>query len=247
MGNSVLQTPPQFVWEAMLKTPVVKIFKLDKEKNTKKEKIIEYKCPDFEPVPDEFCWLCGGETKGRGLLKKRKITDMFSDSKLAQRPNSDSLCMGCGGLLSNAQLRFYSFLATHEGLSHPLRREWRNILLCPPAFPWVGGLSVSGQKHLFYKAPINFSTEICTVALEDFCVTYRPERLAQLLSVIEPLLDVFTKDEIKTGHYRQDRIRTYGLYAWDEAEEVIQTLRGNTELELALYVATKNEAKEEGD
>lgn len=241
----IMQTSAQFIWTAMLKTPPIEIVKKTKEKIVKK--LVTYSSPEFEPVPDKYCWLCGGETNGLGLLKKRKITDMFSDKCRARFPLSESLCTGCGGLLSNSSMRLYSVFATQERLWHPTRREWREILLSPPLSPWVGCLSTSGQKHLFYKAPINVCAKNCVVALEDFRISYRVEKLKEILGVIEPLLAIFNKEEIKTGRYRQDRIRNYGLRAWQEAENFIQTIRGNAVLELTLYVAVRKEqeAKEE--
>ncbi|MCK9326408.1 MAG: hypothetical protein M0P69_13025, partial [Bacteroidales bacterium] len=224
---------PQFIWDALLKTPSVTVQKAGKPK------VIEYKCPDFEQVPDARCWLCGGDTGGIGRLKKRHITKMFSDTEYAQENRSESLCVGCGGLLSNASMRFYSLLATEKGISHPTRREWRDILLVPPQGIWAGGLAISCQKHLFYRMTLNFSAVRCIVALEDFRVLYQPGHLDWLLGRVEPMLAVFSKEEIRTGQYRQNRIREYGLKAWQKAEAIIHPLRGNPLLDLVLYVAVK--------
>jgi len=237
MVKAKTQTPPQFIWAILQKNLTVKVVK------DNKEKIIKYKVPEFEPVPDAKCWLCGGDTDGLGLLKKRRITKMFSDTEFAQFPGSQSLCTGCGGLLSNAAMRFYSLFADETCLLHPTRKEWREILLAPPALPWVGCLSISGQKHLFYKAPVNFSAERCTVVLEDFVIAYRPAHLAEFLKIIEDLLQVFNKTEIKTGRYYQGRIKDYGITKWAKMEEQIKNIRGEPFFELALHVAIKVETK----
>lgn len=231
---SIEMTPSDVVWAALLKTPTVTVTKGDKEK------VISYKVPAFGDVPDAKCWLCGGDTGGRGLPKKDRITKMFSDIEYAQFPESQSLCEACGGLLSNAVMRFYSVLATDDSLQHPTRRQWRDILLEPPrSHTWVGCLAVSCQKHLFYRGVVNFRSDECTVALEDIRITYRPGELRELLSIVEPLLETFSKEEVLTGRYRQDRIRQHGLARWQDAERGLERIRGSRILDLAIHVAIK--------
>lgn len=230
---SIEITPSDIVWAALLKTPTVTVMKGDK-KNT-----INYRIPAFVGVPDAKCWLCGGDTGGRGLPKKDRVTKMFSDIEYARSPGSQSLCEACGGLLSNAVMRFYSVLATDAGLQHPTRRQWRGILLEPPRSVWVGCLAVSCQKHLFYRGVVNFRSDVCTVALEDVRITYRPGDLRDLLSVVEPLLETFSKEEVLTGRYRQDRILRHGIAQWQDAERGLERIRGSRILDLAVHVAIK--------
>ncbi len=239
MSKTMSKTTPCFIWDALIKTPVVRAIKKGEEK------LIRYTIPEFENVPDDKCWLCGGATNKIGIIKKKRISNMFSDVDYARMWTSKSLCMGCGGLLSNAAIRFYSILATEQELIHPTRKEWRKILLYPPTGQWAGCLSVSGQKHLFYRTEINFSNDKCIVVLEDFRIHYRPRELLKLLEIIESLLDTFSKNEIKTGRYNQKRIRLYGIEKWICAEEQILKVRGMGFFELALFVATKNDRKGE--
>lgn len=46
-------------------------------------KVLTYRDPPLEAVPDPICWLCGGKTEGLGLPKKKRILDTFTDHALA--------------------------------------------------------------------------------------------------------------------------------------------------------------------
>lgn len=64
---------------------------------------------DFEPlVPkgkktqygiDEKCWLCAGDTNGRGWHVKEAISAAFTDTSLSQCPQSQTVCDSCVALM----------------------------------------------------------------------------------------------------------------------------------------------------
>ena len=226
-------TASQLIRRAALKTKQIKM----------REKVIEYSDPPLEDVPDKTCWLCGGETGGKGLPTKKAIKPTFTDHSHARAQWSGSICPGCAFCLSARELRNYSILATENQLSHPTRAEWREILINPPAPPFVMCLAVSGQKHLTFKAPVNLDKHRFTVMLEERPVYVMPGRLNSCIEAVEGLYVYFSKAEISTGRYSQHRIKECGLKKWEELEARTECWRGRPLFELTLFVAQRREVE----
>lgn len=192
-------------------------------------------------VPDETCWLCGGPTHGRGASVEMAIPDTFTDHDRARAPQSGSICEACLFCLKNKPLRTHSIFATPDALRMPKRSEWRDILLNPPGGLWLATIAVSGQKHLSFKAPVNAGPN-GTVLLEETPVPIIG--LGGLIGPVEELRQRFTSDEILTGRYSQNRIRQFGLARWYALEQVVSKHRRSRLLELAVYIANREEEKE---
>ncbi len=248
-------TPTQFIREAALKTGTVVTptpWK-DKPADKKVRKSEEGKIrmgdyvgvvmgdPELEDVSDEHCWLCGGESSGRGRQVKRAILDTFTDRDKARAPWSGSICPGCAFCLSYTTLRNYSILATEEGLRHPGRAEIKGLLLEPPEPPFVLCIAVSGQKWLHFRAEIAYSRDGYPVQYEETRVTVDRTTLGPLLDSVEQLYTVFTKAEILSGSYGQNRIRVFGLKRFQELEAMAALVRGSRLFDLAVFVAQKKE------
>ncbi len=227
-------TASQLIRQAALKTGGVKV----------RDKAIKYADPELSDIPDQTCWLCGGETGGRGMPTKKAIKSTFTDHPYARGHGSNSVCPGCAFCLSAHPLRNYSILATTDRLQHPSRAEWRDILTGPPEPPFAMCLAVSGQKHLFFKAPVNLDKRCFTVLLEEREIFVIPDRLGQVVGVVEALYAYFTKEEIRTGRYGQRRIRECGIGRWEQMEAGISEWRGRPLFDLALFVAQKTEPQE---
>lgn len=211
-----------------------------------RKKPIEYNLDvEVYDVPDERCWLCAGHTNGRGILVKDRIDPMFSDVHHARWPESKSLCEGCAGLLRQRVFRFYSCLATEEGVRHPARGTWAEVLTDPPDPPWAACLAVSGQKHLFFKTQINRQNQLAYVQMEDLGIRFDPNELTELLTVVERLYTIFSKNEILAGDYNSRRIQQYGLHEWERDEWHVSNYRGERLLELAVWIARKDEEARE--
>ena len=212
---------------------------------TLREKVINYADPSLEEVPDKVCWLCGGETAGRGVPTRKAIKPTFTDHPHARNQGSRSICSGCAFCLSARELRNYSILVTGDRLCHPTRAEWREVLTNPPEPPFVMCLAVSGQKHLTFKAPVNLERERFTVLLEERPIYVIPARFGSLIEVVEALYIYFSKDEISSGSYRQHKIKECSLRRWEELEMDIADWRGRPLFDLAIFVAQKEEVAED--
>lgn len=228
-------TPTQFIYQAAQKTPRVM---------TPSGKEIGYSFPEVPECEDELCWLCGGNTYGRGTPKKKTIKPTFTDHPLARAPMSQSICEACTWALSERSLRNYSIFATIKGLYHPSRPEIQKICLSPPEPPFLLTIAVSGQKWLHFKTKINYNNTAFTVAFEDMLTTVIPIQFATMTKYIELLYNGgFTKDEILSGKYNSSRILAYNLIRFMEHEEKIRDYRGSRQFELAVFLTQKKEEK----
>ncbi|MDI6872078.1 MAG: hypothetical protein QME79_12195 [Bacillota bacterium] len=232
-----METASQFIFRALERNPTVIAEATGK--------VIKYHLPEFHDVPDERCWLCAGLTRGRGLFTSERITEMFSDVNKALWPESRSLCMGCAGLQAQRPLRLYSILATEEGLRHPARSAWAEILTSPPEPPWTACLAVSGQKHLFFKTTVNRQNRRVAVQMEDLTIEFSPQDLNSLLAAVERLYTVFAKEEILRGTYSSARILQYGVDEWENDEGIVRGYRGGRLIELAVWIARRDEEARE--
>jgi len=229
-----LMTPTQFIYRAALKTPIVPVAM---------EKQVVYADVPLVDVTDGRCWLCGGETGGRGQPVRKAIKDTFTDCDKASAPQSKSVCPGCTFCLSFTPLRNYSILATEQGLQHPTRPEIRDLLIEPPEPPFVLCIAVSGQKWLHFRGQVAYSRDGYPVQMEETRVYVDRTLLAEQLDLVERLYTIFTKEEIKTGHFGQNRIKQFGIARFEETEGKTARHRGTRLFDLAVFVAQKREVE----
>lgn len=254
----LIETPTQFIRRAALKTGTVVTptpwRERPADKKIRKSEANQVRIgdftgvvmmdPDMVDVADDYCWLCGGATGGRGLPVPKIIKDTFTDRDKARFPASSSVCPGCVFCLSFLSLRNYSILATEEGLRHPARPEIRDLLLDPPEPPFVFCIAVTGQKWLHFRSQVAYSQDDFPVQYEETLVYIDRPALAWLLGLVEPLYAVFTKAEIISGQYSQNRIKQFGLAEFQHIEKELAPHRGSRLFNLAVFVAQKPPEKE---
>lgn len=193
--------------------------------------------PPVGDVPDARCWLCAGPTYGRGRLVKDVISHTFTDPDFA-RGGGQSICQACMFVLKHKPFRTRSVLATPAGLRQPMRTDWREILVSPPEPPWVGTIALSGQKHLVFKSRVNASNDAPVVAVEETLTPFIPAQFAADAALLERLLVVFSKTELRTGSYQPHRIQQFGLAEFPAAAVAVDTLRRQRRrFDLALLLA----------
>ena len=228
-----LITPTQFIYEVALKTETVPL---------SMGKIVEYHDMEFSPVSDETCYLCGGQTNRKGKSVAKAILPTFTDRDKAREPRSNAICAGCAWCLSFRELRNYSIIATKDTLVHPTRPEIRHYLLSPPEPPFVFCIATSGQKWLHFRSDIAYSSNNFPVQFEETRVYVSVDSFRYLLGLIEKLYTAFSKEEILTGCYNQNRIRQYGITSFQQIEEEISKYRGQRQFNVAVFVAQKEES-----
>jgi len=200
----------------------------------------------MEGVEQGVCRLCS--QPGAGLLFDRWVKDTFTDwDKLRAGAIICHACLFCTlemdtwlarrlGKEKPQRMRNYSHFVL-DGVWYPLSKgdkgEMRRSLF---AGAEVAVIAESGQKHILPWARVGWWT------FELMTVRPFPDRLAQILAVIEPLYQAgISKSEIETGRYDGRRIMAVGLEAWRTAEQQIKTWRGSLPLALALFLAQKDD------
>jgi len=234
-GGGGLITPTKLIYNAYRRTP--------QPMPLPNGKTATWPEPEYIDVPDPVCWLCGGDTGGRGMLRKNAIRKTFTNTPDARAADSSSVCVACSWILEQKLLRNYSLLVLDGLLEHPSRERIRDIVISPPdRFPWMLCIAVSGQKHLSFFGHVNLSRRDMRIYMENMTIPLPAGGLGHLIEPVEKLYNGgFSKAEILSGDYRQDRILKFGLQAWRELVEQLAPVRGSRQYELAVFVAQKRE------
>lgn len=227
-----MNCPTKFIYDAAMKTPDIL--------SPMNKKIHYNPAPEGNLKGD--CWLCGCQTD-RGHPKNKIILPTFTDGNLAKSPWSDLVCEHCTHILSYRELRNYSIFADSNGLKHPSRIQIRDILLNPPEPPFLLCVAESGQRHLTFKAIVNYSKDRFIARMDNFNVIVEPGKFKWLLELTEELYQTFTKDEIGSSDYKSHKIKEFGLERWEKIENQIKPMRKSSLFQLVLFVAKR----EEGD
>jgi hypothetical protein len=192
-----------------------------------------------------ICCLCGIDSVGQRYDEWVKQT--FTDHTYARA--GTIICQACQFCASDRcpglaerqrkdkpqRFRNYSHIVV-AGIWYPLSKgekpKMRELLINPVD---AAIIAVSGQKHLFYRAVPGWWQ------VEEIPMRAQPTELDLLLRAIIPMLDVFSKAEILSGRYDQRRIMMFGLPRWRMCEHAIAPQRGSALLDLAVFLAQKDE------
>lgn len=197
---------------------------------------------------DSQCWLCGGPAFDP-MPRKKFVKPTFTDHDKVACPDSDVVCSACvfchderNELLASLvgkekpqRMRNYShFIVGGEWipLSKGDKSRMADLLIRGPELAVV---ALSGQKHIIFRAQPGWWQ------IEEQSVLPFSGKLKELLKIIETLYIGFSKTEIESGDYRQDRIVRFGLVQWQQLENQIAPLRGSIILELTIFLAQKGE------
>lgn len=218
---------------------------------------------------DSSCWLCAGETEGKGWHIKDVIGSAFTDTASAKSPSSQTVCYSCAALLKKEaweqacnKYDYFPYFPVKEGkkpfmsswmfASHvfsdgvwlmPSRQEMRGHLLEPPNPPFVISVSDMGKIHVLFRCEVSLSNDDFFVNLDTETIRVNRAIFAKILSDVEDGYIDFSKESMLTGEYNQAAIMRTGLKRWREVESVIKKHRSenNGMLKLAVFVSIKKE------
>lgn len=207
--------------------------------------------------PDAACWLCGGPTHGVGWPRKLGLADTFCDHNKAMRLDSNTVCQACVATSSSNGWLQYCRAHPERGLwthfpdkgngnprqfnwlyaSHlitpghhetPSRARWREILLDPPAPPFLAVMALNGKKQILFRGRVSQSRDAFWVQADEWRVLVRPVKFAACLGAFEQLYAAgFSKDAILSGRYHPAQLTKVGLRAWRALEDAIILWRVN--------------------
>lgn len=133
----------------------------------------------------EYCFYCGISCDDK-FQKDDYVKKTFTNRDIVARPASNYVCGCCveamAGKANTVQVdgttktgrggspRMYSWLLSEAGKHAFTKRHLdyaRSIVIEPPKPPFSIILSDSGQKQLIFRAPVNWSSEVFSVLLEE--------------------------------------------------------------------------------
>lgn len=180
----------------------------------------------YSPKGSETCFYCGGRCD-----QKHAARDVVKSSftGLDTVTMSKWVCVGClaamdekttitqidGESRANQKVRGYSWIITAKKRSACTKSHRVQLLekcIQPPPTPFVICISDSGQKHLLYRAVVNYSNEILTVTLEGEPITYRPQDLITRLELCKQIAAVTGKPAMKEPMSAQTQMRIIEHY-----------------------------------
>lgn len=195
------------------------------------------------------CWLCGGNEVPLGMPVEKGVNlSTFSDTNAARAPESKCVCAACVWSLAGRppdtlRLRSHYWDAHEHRLLN--RADIVEVLIEPPAMPYVLTVALSGQKHIAFRARLTTCTEMPRVQLEGESILFSRKDFVETLAVYEALLAVgCSRTAIDTGSYRYADLKKARVEI-EEHDEKIAPVRGEPLLRLISYCARRPENKEE--
>lgn len=198
------------------------------------------------------CRFCGRE--GEGVPFEEWVKPTFTDwDKLVPggivcndclfwfQEKSEGLARRMGKEKPQKMRTYSHFIVNGEWtpLSKAQKEEMFRLLTSTP-FPELAVVSRSGQKHLVFRAPRNAAgSRSGWVQFEEQTIFVRPEDLREMVCHLSRMVEVFSKGEIESGKYAQNRIRRYGLGEFLRDEGVVKAWRGRPLFSLALFLVQK--------
>lgn len=211
-----------------------------------------YECYKTLPPPDEgLCFLCGGSAFD---AQPFKFPPTFTDFDVAR--GDMGVCIACRFLMDekNAvvqektvkdklqRARNYSHFVVDDEwliLSKAHKAAMRE-LLTQDYIPGVAIVAVSGQKHLAFKAKVNPpESKAGWVQFEEQCLWVDAFEFSVVMEHVQKLYQQHSKDAILSGRYTF--YPDTDLALWRQNENAIRTYRDSALLELAVYLATKDD------
>lgn len=168
------------------------------------------------------CFYCGATCAAHNPTSQY-VKDSFTGRDAVAAPGSQWVCDGCVSCLvedadltthdgqqrTGQKIRGYSWVLTESravAATKADREFLRATCWVPPDQPYCIVISDSGQKHLLYRAPVNWSRDRVTVLLETERVTYAPWELERRIATCLVLIALTGKPALSEGFNRRQRM-----------------------------------------
>lgn len=143
------------------------------------------------PRGPHACFYCGFAC-GDEFPAKKFVQKTFTAVADVANPGSGFVCGGCvtsmeekteftmlDGEIRTDKVRGYSWIVTSRAIALTVKHRdaMRDACVNPPAPPFTIVLSMTGKKHLMYRAAVNLQSTACIVQLETDSIAYNPALL----------------------------------------------------------------------
>lgn len=200
------------------------------------------------------CKMCGCQINAGVHISNAINKSTFMDFQYF-RHVSDYLCVNCVsvmGKINGTYLRNYSFICTDAELRILKRENILELILNPPAPPFVFTVSYSNKKHIAFKAGIQQCRDIFIVSTDIGDVQIDRQKAISIVNIIQCWYSIipektqtkqqptwFTKDDILHGCKNTKRIIDYGIEKYFTENQQIEQWRGTSLLKLLVFALNK--------
>ena len=189
------------------------------------------------------CMLCGAVIR-QGVPRKKVLSSNFMNMDILTYPQGTHFCAACVFALKEPTFRRTSFICSTSEF-RPLKRDMlaEALFHALPEDPYLYLFCVttSYKKHLWLHAPVNLPGPHVQVQFDDMTVDVHLNTARAVLDAIEALYTTFTKEEIRSGHYRLYRLERFGAEEFERHERLLRPHRGSPVFGLLVYIANRKE------
>lgn len=206
---------------------------------------------------NENCYFCNSECPNE-ILVKSFLKKTFTNYDLVLNPDSLYMCRGCYYSMTdknikelimpddeikyNQSARTYSWILTEndkQAFSKKHIMDLRMYILNPLYIPFSIIVSVSGKKHLIFRAPISFSFDNYFLQFEEEQVYINIEQLKDRIKLCEKIIAFCGKRVLKYSNYK---ISKYCLgNVEDKLLNKFFIIKKEKLTELAIFLSRKKE------
>lgn len=200
------------------------------------------------------CWVCAGETRGRGCAIADWDGANFTGQSRVRYPAGQAICEPCLWVMArssevpiegNGNWRNYSVLyATGEPLLIRSKGDKPSVLAWlrrPHKAPWFAAIAESGQKHVVPYVPLNGCGRARALFEERLVDLPRDPAAWSLCDEMAALATAgASKEEIETGRYEGALTRCRDAVRAFEARHASK--RGGGFFALCIFLAQRDEA-----
>lgn len=191
---------------------------------------------EFDGKSVEFdCPFCGGHFD-YGIPIKKIVSGNFTDWASV----GDYVCRSCSELFS---LYFYSYIVDPDGIRLLNVRQIRDEITREQKPPFRFIITTSQKKHLFFDAPMNYSSQHFAVKLERETICTSVSRQKCLFDFVECMQGLgASKSALARGEIPLEVLKKVGFRAQDFLFSALTTSR---EIQIPLFCGQKSEKPEE--
>lgn len=221
------------------------------------------------PTGPHSCFYCGFVC-GDEFPAKKFVQKTFTAVADVANPGGSFVCGGCvasmeekteftmaDGEIRTDKVRGYSWIVASKStaLTVKHRDAMRDACVNPPAPPFTIVLSMTGKKHLIYRAAVNLQSTSLTVQLETDRIAYSPRDLADRIDLglavseaAKASLRPFSNQKMPS---MMDGLNSVQLIRLAGADETLlnrwQKVAGQSLTRLALFLAPNLNKKDADD
>lgn len=202
--------------------------------------------PNIEEVEKTTCLICGKEIT-EGISSKKVLSGNFTNWGECKSKTSTHVCRECAFCMKENSLRKNNFVADKKNIYLLKKNDLENYLFNLERYvtgEFVVGVTQSFKKHNSFRCRVNNSTKCFYIREEDREYLFDTTKLKKVYDLLNEAYLQFSKDELKTGHYKLISIEQFGIEKFEQFESVFKQYRGSAQFDLLIYILNSEKRNE---